>query len=274
MKTKKIAVGVVLLFFLLSVTVFAAPPSPAGSNPQVPQDMSGTIKTLMADLSVDSIRLNKPIKEGDTVGGSIVTVKIKNLGPGSMRDFTVKITCHAIRGTVPPGLSITEKKYPQILPANGQLDITWPAPSGAKWGVGDYRILVEVKSDREKNMQNNAKYFPFKVAPAVPTAIKVAAPNGGEVLFKGKTYNVTWTYTGNPNVPVKIVLVASNNLSNMYVISENAPLGQNGSGSFSWTIAANIELRSDYKIWVGNGSYTIDFIDTSDNNFSVSEFVN
>lgn len=274
MKKKKIMTVAILIVLLFALSVFSAPPPPVSSSNQVPIAAGGAVPILKSDLSVDSISLNKPIKEGDTVGGSIVTIKIKNLGPGSVRDFTVKITCHAIRGTVPLSLDVFEKKYPQILPANSQLDITWPAPSGTKWGVGDYRILVEVKSDREKNLQNNAKYFPFKVAPAVPTAIKVTSPNGGEVLFKGKTYNVTWTYTGNPNVPVKIVLVASNDLSNMYVISENAPLGQNGSGSFSWKISPNIEHRSDYKIWVGNGSYTVDFIDTSDSNFSVSEFVN
>jgi hypothetical protein len=272
---KKIMTVAILIILLFALSVFSAPPLPVSSSNQVPIAAGGAVVSILkSDLSVDSISLNKPIKEGDTVGGSIVTIRIKNLGPGSASDFTVKITCHAIRGTVPPGLSVIEKKYSQVLPANGQLDITWPASSSAKWGVGDYRILGEVKSDREKNLQNNAKYFPFKVAPAVPTAIKVTSPNGGEMLYKGKTYNVTWTYTGHPNVPVKIMLVASNDLSNMYVISENAQIGQNGSGSFSWTISSNIERRSDYKIWVGNGSYTVDFIDTSDNNFSISEFVN
>jgi len=270
---KKNVILAILCILLFAFSVLAAPPPPAGSSNQVPTASGGAVPVLKSDLSVDSISLNKPIKEGDTVGGSTAAIKVKNFGPGSAHDFTVKITCTAIRGIVPSGLAVIEKKYTQVLSANGQLDITWPPTSGAKWGVGDYRILVEVKSDRDKNPQNNAKYFAFKVAPAVPTAIKVTSPNGGEVLYKGKTYNVTWTYTGNPNVPVKIALVASNNLSNVYVISENAPLGQNGSGSFSWKVSSSIERRNDYKIWIGNGSYTADFIDTSDNNFTVSEFV-
>jgi hypothetical protein len=272
LKMKKVSFVVILIVFLLALTTYAAPPSPAGSSNHTPMEM-GPIKPLMADLSIDSISLNQPIKEGDPVGGSIVTTRIKNLGPGSIRDFTVKITCHAIRGTIPPGLSVTEKKYPQILPANGQMDITWPTPSSAKWTVGDYRLLVEVKSDRDKNTQDNAKYFVFKIAPAVPTAIKVTSPNGGEVLYKGKTYNVTWTYTGHPNVPVNVVLLSSNDISKMYLIGDKVPLGQNGAGSFSWTIPSNIERRSDYKMFVGNGSYTVDFLDSSDSNFSVSEFV-
>jgi hypothetical protein len=274
LKRKKIQAVFILIVFLLTVTAIAAPPPPVGSSNHVPLNMNATVKPLMADLSIDSISLNKPIKEGDTVGVSLVTTRIKNVGPGSVNDFTVKITCHAIRGTVPPGLSVMEKKYAQLLPVNGQLDIIWPSPSSAKWGVGDYRILVEVKSDREKNPQDNAKYFVFKIAPAVPTAIKVTSPNGGEVLYKGKTYNVTWTYTGNPNVPVNVVLLSSNDISKMYLIGDKVPLGQNGAGSFSWTIPANIERRSDYKMFVGNGSYTVDFLDSSDGNFSVSEVVN
>ncbi|HPJ96786.1 MAG TPA: hypothetical protein PK022_05715 [Syntrophales bacterium] len=41
-----------------------------------------------SDLSVDSISLNEPIEEGDNLGGSTAAIKIKNLGPGSTRDFT------------------------------------------------------------------------------------------------------------------------------------------------------------------------------------------
>ena len=259
----------VLLFTVASIA--APPPSVGGSRPAL--GTVGSLPTLVSDLSIAGISIDKPIKEGDQVGNSQVTITIKNGGPGGVNSFKVKITCQAIRGTVPPSLLLLEKTVNQPLAVNGQCNVIWPAPSSAKWTVGDYRILVEVKSESDKNLQNNAQYFAFKVPPAVPTAIKVTSPNGGEVLYKGRTYNITWTYTGNPNVPVVIVMVASNDITKLYQIGKNVPLGQNGTGSFSWTIPWEIERRTDYKMFVGNGSYTVDFLDSSDNNFTISEFV-
>lgn len=267
-----LAIVVFLGILALFSPALAAPPSvTGGSHP--PISASGQVTSLMSDLSVLSVSLAQPIKEGDKVGNSLFTILVKNGGPGIVKEFTVKITCHAIRGTVPTGLLSTEKKITQLLPANGQTNVTWPAPSSGKWTVGDYRLLVEVKSDRDKNAQNNAQYFVFKVPPAVPTAIKVISPNGGEVLYKGRTYKVTWTFTGHPNVPVNVVLVSVNDVTHTYLIGDKVPLGQNGAGSFSWTIPSNIERRTDYKMFVGNGGYTVDFLDSSNGTFTVTEFV-
>jgi len=72
---------------LFAFSVFAAPPPPAGSN-QVSTASSGAVPVPKSDLSVDSISLNEPIEEGDNLGGSTAAIKIKNLGPGSTRDFT------------------------------------------------------------------------------------------------------------------------------------------------------------------------------------------
>ena len=91
-------------------------------------------------------------------------------------DFTVKMTGHAIRGTVPTDLLSTEKKISHLLPANGHTNITWPAPSRGKWAVGGNRLLVEVKSDRDKNAQNNTQYSVFKAAPAIRTASRSSPP--------------------------------------------------------------------------------------------------
>jgi len=267
-----LAVVILLAVLALFSAANAAPPSGTVSS-RPPAGVSDSLKPLLPDMFISGVSLNKPIKEGDTVGDSLITISLKNGGPGSIKNFTVKMTCHAIRGAVPPGLLTTEQKITQLLPANGQMNITWPAPSSAKWTVGDYRLLVEVKSDRDKNLQNNTQYFVFKVPPAAPTTIKVIAPNGGEVFYKGRTYKVTWTYTGHPNVPVNVVLTATNDLSHNYLVGEKVPLGQNGAGSFSWTITSNIERRTDYKMFVGNGSYTVDFLDGSDGTFTITEFV-
>lgn len=62
-------------------------------------------------------------------------------------------------------------------------------------------------------------------------------------------------------------------MTHTYLIGEKVLLGQNGAGSFSWTISSDIERRNDYKMFVGNGSYTVDFVDFSDGTFTVTEFV-
>ena len=63
---------VVLAFFSPAA---AEPPANIGSS-RSQKGESHSRKPLLPDLSILSVRLNKPIKEGDTVGNSLMTITI------------------------------------------------------------------------------------------------------------------------------------------------------------------------------------------------------
>lgn len=102
--------------------------------------------------------------------------------------------------------------------------------------------------------------------------VKLKSPNGGEVWFKGRTYNITWTHVADPGQKVIITLVPSGDPAKFRKIGE-AYVGAGGAGTFSWQISADVEPRKDYQIWVTNGVYNPNFLDHSDNNFTVAEMV-
>lgn len=107
------------------------------------------------------------------------------------------------------------------------------------------------------------------VNPKQQPTIKVTSPNGGEVWQRGKTYNITWTHVADPGQKVIITLVPSGDSAKFRKLGE-ALAGANGFGSFSWKVPADVEPGKDYKIWLANGSYHKNFIDSSDNNFTIA----
>jgi hypothetical protein len=131
-------------------------------------------------------------------------------------------------------------------------------PKGVAPG-NDYRItVVSVNNPNVKGVSGT-----FTIEPA-PT-IKVTSPNGGEVWHRGNTYNITWTYTGKPEM-LKIMLVPYNNMVDGKIIAQ-VPPGSNGSGAYSWKIPNDAELRSDYRIWL---VYSVGSEDMSDQNFTIA----
>ncbi|HJZ13377.1 MAG TPA: Ser-Thr-rich GPI-anchored membrane family protein, partial [Acidobacteriota bacterium] len=80
------------------------------------------------------------------------------------------------------------------------------------------------------------------------------------------TNTIQWNYSGNPGSNVKIELLKSGVVSR--TIANNASIGSNGSGSYSWKVLNNQATGTDYAIRItstSNGNYT----DTSDANFSI-----
>jgi hypothetical protein len=95
--------------------------------------------------------------------------------------------------------------------------------------------------------------------------ITLGAPNGGESWEVGADQTIRWTYTGNPGASIKIELLKGSAVS---VIKSSTSMGNNGNGSFGWTIPTKLAPRSDYKIRItstsnaswkdaSNGSFTI-----------------
>ena len=103
------------------------------------------------------------------------------------------------------------------------------------------------------------------VTPKIPPSITVTSPKGGETWHLGKTYTISWNYTGNPGTTVMIELVGGSASS---VIKASKSIGANGKGSYSWIIPKEQASGSDYKVRItsttkpsctatSNGTFTI-----------------
>jgi 5-hydroxyisourate hydrolase-like protein (transthyretin family) len=82
---------------------------------------------------------------------------------------------------------------------------------------------------------------------AVPS-ITVTSPNGGETWSAGSTHNITWSYQGNPGSKVKIELVEGS--ATAATIVSSTSIGNNGSGSYPWTLPSTLVTAGDYKVRV------------------------
>ena len=93
--------------------------------------------------------------------------------------------------------------------------------------------------------------------------ITVTSPNGGEAWEKGSTYDITWAYAGDPGAQVKIQFLKAGTV--VKTIAAAISVGEEGQGSYPWTIPAAMTSGKDYKIKVIIGSCA----DESDNFFSI-----
>lgn len=147
--------------------------------------------------------------------------------------------------------------------SGGSGSYNWAIPSGQAPGT-DYRIRVTSTTDSQYLDVSNSY---FTIAAPTPPAIRVSAPNGGEAWPTGTTQTIRWTYEGSPGAYVRIDLLKGGLLYS--TLSSSAPIGSNGSGSFSWTIPSTQAPASDYQVQVTstvNGSLT----DRSDGYFSIT----
>jgi hypothetical protein len=114
--------------------------------------------------------------------------------------------------------------------ANGTASIEY-APSSA----GTYTIKTMFTFGDTVNMDN----VTFEAV--VPNSVTVSAPNGGESWEQGSTQSITWTSTGDID-NVKIELYKGTELST--TISSSTT----NNGTYSWTIADDQDVGSDYKV--------------------------
>jgi hypothetical protein len=99
----------------------------------------------------------------------------------------------------------------------------------------------------------------FTIAPE-PTSMIVTAPNGGELLYSGSSYNITWSTTmvgGN----VKIELSQNSGTSYTTVIASTG-----NSGSYTWTVPAVTSTLCRIRI---SDAADADPTDISNANFSI-----
>jgi hypothetical protein len=142
--------------------------------------------------------------------------------------------------------------------SNGSGSYSWTVPASQEAG-SDYRIRVTSTSNGAYTDTSNNDI-------AIVAVITVTSPNGGETWPAGLVQTIHWTYTGDPGTAVKINLLKGGVVNQ--TITSSTSIGNNGSGSYGWTVPASQQAGSDYRIRVtstSDGTCT----DTSDSNIRV-----
>jgi hypothetical protein len=97
--------------------------------------------------------------------------------------------------------------------------------------------------------------------------LEITSPNGSEVWQAGTSQTIRWSYNDNIGSVVKIDLLK--NGSPKQTISSYAPSGNNGIGSFAWSIPSTLAPASDYKIRITSASNS-NINDSSDADFAIA----
>ena len=94
----------------------------------------------------------------------------------------------------------------------------------------------------------------------LPVSITVTAPNGGEILTGGDTYNVTWSTTGTVTDPVSLYYSTDSGINFPNTIAT----GETNDGSYTWTVPNTATGTAKIKVVAGSLN------DVSDANFTIT----
>lgn len=100
------------------------------------------------------------------------------------------------------------------------------------------------------------------------SSLTLTSPNDGETLVRGTAHTITWDYTGSPGASIRIDLLRNGAFNR--TIATSAPIGNGGSGSFTWNIPLAIPLDNTYRIRIRSVENNA-IEDISDSNFSISQ---
>lgn len=129
---------------------------------------------------------------------------------------------------------------------------TWTPPS-----IDSTQCAIRVRElDGSPSDTSNAV---FTIAPC--PALTLTAPDGGEVLQRGRPFTISWTSESiEDNLTIKLYK------NNVYISDIATTAVTNG--SYNWNIPQGLTVGSDYKIRIVQGSV----YDQSNNNFSIVGF--
>jgi hypothetical protein len=116
-------------------------------------------------------------------------------------------------------------------------------------------------SDAADGTPTDTSDWPFTILTAGSETINVTAPNGGEVLTGGSTYNITWTHVGTfPNVRIQYSTDNGSSWANVIAATPN-------DGSHSWTVPNSPSNLCLVRI---SDALDGDPVDDSNNTFSIA----
>jgi|WetSurSiteA1Bulk_404760.scaffolds.fasta_scaffold00671_13 C1A family cysteine protease len=131
---------------------------------------------------------------------------------------------------------------------------SWGSGWGSTAGYGTEKgyFLIDY-SQMSNDVSFGASTLKYSLT-STNSTITVGAPNGGETWQAGTTRTIIWNYTGDPGSSVKINLYKGTSLNR--TITSSTPVGDSGSGSYTWTIPSDVAAGSDYLVNVISTTYS------------------
>lgn len=159
-------------------------------------------------------------------------------------------------GTCPPLPSISSINT--MVLNNGQWELV----------TNTYGSLLD-NSNCASYKEDMTPYYKWSVSTPVVTktpvtnAINITYPNGGEMLKRGRTYNIAWSVSGNTGPYVKIELLKGSNVDNVLTSKTN------NTGVYQWKIPYYQTVATNYKVRIISNMNST-YKDTSDKSFTIS----
>jgi len=176
------------------------------------------------------IGLTSPNGGEQLQAGTTCTINWKYSGnPGPTVNIDL-LESNAVQSNIATGIPIG---------GNGWGSYSWAIPAGQAAG-SDYQVRVTCAAN---TTYAGTSAGPFTIA---PSSITINSPNATQNVQAGTACNISWQYAGNPGSSVKIDLLEAGALK--YNITPSFPIGNNGSGSYSWAVPGGQAAGSDYQV--------------------------
>ncbi len=161
------------------------------------------------------------------------------------------------------GTLVTTLSFSSLVGSNGSGSRAWTLPSTLPTGDG-YTLRVSSTTAASAKDSSDGS---FTVTPPPPPTIQITAPNGGEVVARGISRVITWTYSGETGSSVQVELLRAGAL--VTTLSSGRAVGSGGTGSMTWTPSTSLSAGPDYTIRVRSTSAPT-ASDVSDASFAVT----
>jgi PKD repeat protein len=208
----------------------------------------------------------------------IKTNYIKVSAPVTRTPPVARFIANSTQGTNPLTVQFTDQSvspgtasYSWDINDDGVVDYSARNPKHTYQTAGNYTVKLTVTNADGSDRVIKSDYI--KVSAPVTTSsllstpsISVTTPDGGETWERGTTHTIAWSYTGNPGSTVKIVFLKG---GIPVTLSESAPIGSGGKGSYTWSIWSERPTGSDYKVSVESTSQPT-VKDISNNYFTIA----
>jgi hypothetical protein len=136
---------------------------------------------------------------------------------------------------------------------------TWSIPTRLP-DANNYRLRITNLSDRFVAITNASNF-------TIGRTLRVSAPNGGEVLSRGSSVNITWAANTSENVRIEL----NRGGARAFRVIESATLGT-PAGTRTWVVPNDIPDGINYRVRINN---TVDstIFDESDANFIIGNYI-
>jgi hypothetical protein len=202
-----------------------------------------------------------PTSSLPNVGDSIdIDVTVRDIGNAPAGLFYTDLFYN--RSTAPTvGETGDQSKPVEFLAAGSEVNVIFTGVSSSVTGIWYVYAVIDTHTYVIESNESDNTYGPTEIGWGTPVdTLRITEPNGFEALEQGKTFVVTWTWTGNPGALVNVELSTNGGATWSEVVS-----GTLNDGSYEWTVTA--EVSPDCRLRISN--FTGSVVDISDDIFEI-----